>query len=196
MTEDMLRKYVSFPCLLTCHDTYTARSGITYTSIREGIYADAFPVFLGWYPQSEAVYLPSDGPVAYTPRAELGEATARLMIRGGFEKQIVLLTAQETITFAEMVEAINGATGRDVRLELVSPEDYVRLAAGNDIGGKPEAFFRTLLSWYEGISKGDGGSTDPLMAELLGREPTGARQFLRGVLAQERDYTWHQNYAS
>ncbi|RMJ26981.1 nmrA-like family [Aspergillus sp. HF37] len=179
MTEDMLRE-----------------SGITYTSIREGVYADAFPVFLGWYPQSETVYLPSDGPVAYTPRAELGEATARLMIRGGFEKQIVLLTAQENITFAEMVEAINEATGRDVRLELVPPEDYVRLAAGNDIGGKPEAFFRTLLSWYEGISKGDGGTTDPLMAELLGREPTGPRQFLRGVLAQERDYTWHQNYAS
>lgn len=117
------------------------------------------------------------------------------MIRGGFENQIVLLTAQEPITFAEIVEVINETTGRNVKLELVSPEDYVRLAAANDIGGKPEAFFRKLLTWYEGISKGDGGRTDPLMKELLGREPTGARQFMRGLLAQERDYTWHQNYA-
>lgn len=172
-----------------------ARSGITYTSIREGVYTDAFPLFLGWYPESKTIYIPSDGPVAYTPRAELGEATARLMIRGGFENQIALLTAQETVTFADIVEVINETTARDVKLETVSPEDYVRLASKDDIGGKPEGFFRALLSWYEGISNGDGSTTHPLMKELLGREPTGARQFIRGELTQDRDYRWHQNYA-
>lgn len=116
------------------------------------------------------------------------------MIRGGFEKQIVLLTAQETITAAEIVELINETTGRDIKLEFVSPGDYVRLAATGDIGGKPEAFFRTLLTWYEGISNGDASTTDPLMKELLGREPTGPRRFIRELLANEQDYTWHQNH--
>lgn len=116
------------------------------------------------------------------------------MIRGGFENRIVLLTAQETITFAETVELINETTGRDVKLEFVSPEDYVRLAGTDDIGGKPEAFFQTLLSWYAGISKGDARTTYPLMKDLLQREPTGAKQFIRGLLTQDRDYRWHQNY--
>lgn len=49
---------------------------------------------MDWYPTTDIVYLPSDGPVAFTLRDELGEATARLMILGGHDREIVLLTAQ------------------------------------------------------------------------------------------------------
>ena len=54
------------------------RSGLTYTSIREGIYTECFTIFLDWYPEhTGTMALPADGEVAYTPRAELGEASAR-----------------------------------------------------------------------------------------------------------------------
>lgn len=150
---------------------------------------------MGWYPDSKTVYLPSDGQVAYTSRAELGEATARLIIRGGHDNEIVLLTAQETIGFAEMVQLINETTGRDVKLQFVDPEEYVTISARNDQGGKPEPFFRAVaLSWYEGITNGDTATTHPLMEEVLGRKPTGVREFIRRTLGQDRDYTWHQNY--
>ena len=59
------------------------RSGLTYTSIREGIYTECFTIFLDWYPErTGTMTLPADGEVAYTPRAELGEASARIMVRG------------------------------------------------------------------------------------------------------------------
>lgn len=149
---------------------------------------------MGWYPSTSTIYLPSDGPIAFTLRAELGEATARLMIHGGHDKEIVLLTAQETITFTEIADIINETTGRDVQVKLVSPDEFVRLKGANDEGGKPEAFFRKLLSWYEAITQGDAGTTDPLMAELLGREPVPPREAIRGFLKGNRDYEWHQNY--
>ncbi|KAJ5677811.1 uncharacterized protein N7477_003444 [Penicillium maclennaniae] len=179
MTEEMMRQ-----------------SGINFTSIREGLYTDAFPVFMGWYPSTSTVYLPSDGPIAFTLRDELGEANARLMIRGGFDREIVLLTAQEPITFSEIVDVINETTGRDVQVQLVSPEEFVRLKGANDKGGKPEAFFRKLLSWYDAIAQGDAGTTDPLMAEVLGREPVVPREAIRGILRKNRDYEWHQNYVT
>ncbi|KAJ5098748.1 hypothetical protein N7532_005749 [Penicillium argentinense] len=179
MTEEMMRE-----------------SGINFTSIREGLYTDAFPIFMGWYPSTSTVYLPSDGPIAFTLRDELGEATARLMIRGGHDKELVLLTAQETVTFREIVDIVNESTGRNVRLELVSQEDFVRLKATDDEGGKSEAFFHSLLSWYESISQGEAGATDPLMAELLGREPVRPRDAIRRFLAENRDYEWHQNYVN
>ncbi|KAJ5091971.1 hypothetical protein NUU61_006841 [Penicillium alfredii] len=177
MTEEMLRV-----------------SGITFTSIREGCYTDAFPVFMGWYPTTSTVYLPSDGPVAFTLRDELGEATARLMIRGGHDKEIVLLTAQQIVTFQEIVDVINDTTGRQVRLQLVSPDEFVRLKANDDEGGKPEGFFRMLLSWYDAIANGETATTDPLMADLLGREPVSPREAIRAFLTEDRDYVWHQNY--
>lgn len=170
------------------------RSGINFTSIREGLYTDAFPAFMGWYPTTSIVYLPSDGPLAFTLRAELGEATARLMIRGGHDKEIVLLTPQKTITFAEVVDVINETTGRQVQVQIVSPEEFVKFKASNDEGGKPEAFFRKLLSWYDAIARGDAGTTDPLMADLLGREPVPPREAIRSLLTENRDYEWHQNY--
>jgi uncharacterized protein YbjT (DUF2867 family) len=169
---------------------------INFTSIREGIYTDAFPVFMGWYPSTEKVYLTSDGPIAFTLRAELGEATARLMVRGGHDKEIVLLTAQETVSFADIIDVINETTGRQVKMELVSPEEFVRIKSAEDIGGKPEAFFQKLVTWYHAIEKGDAGVTDPLMADLLGREPTLARDAIRAFLTENRNYEWHQNYAN
>jgi hypothetical protein len=93
------------------------------------------------------------------------------------------------------VDLINETTGRSVRLEIVSPDDFVKFKAADDEGGKSEAFFRSLLTWYESISKGEVGTTDPLMAELLGRPVVGARDAIRGLL-KERDYEWHQNYVN
>ncbi|KAB8263618.1 hypothetical protein BDV32DRAFT_110749 [Aspergillus pseudonomiae] len=177
-TEEMLRK-----------------SGVTYTSIREGVYTDAFPVFLNWYPDSTTVPLPCDGPMAMTLRSELGEATARLMIAGGHENEIVLLTAEDTIRPSEIVDIINATTGRQVQFQRVSPEEYIQTYAGNDKGGKPKTFFEKTLTWYEGIEKGELVTTHPLMRELLGREPTKPREAIRGLLANP-DYTWHQNHVN
>ncbi|QMW46707.1 hypothetical protein G4B11_010162 [Aspergillus flavus] len=178
-TEEMLRK-----------------SGVTYTSIREGIYTEAFPVLLNWYPDSTTVPLPSDGPMALTLRSELGEATARLMIAGGHENEIVLLTAEDTIRPSEIVDIINQTTGREVKFERVSPEGYIRIYGENDQGGKPKAFFQQTLTWYEGIEKGELATTHSLMRELLGREPTKPRDAIQGLLLENPNYTWHQNYVN
>ncbi|CAG8196099.1 unnamed protein product [Penicillium salamii] len=177
MTEEMMRQ-----------------ADINFTSIREGLYTDAFPVFMGWYPNTSTVYLPSDGPIAFTLRAELSEATARLMIRGGYGREIVLVTAQENITFSEIVDLINETTGRNVQFKLVSPEEFVALKA-EDEGGKPAGFFKALVSWYDGIAKGETAAVDPLMVDLLGRDPVSPRDAIRGMLTEDRDYKWHQNYA-
>ena len=148
---------------------------------------------MGWYPSTSTVYLPSDGPVAFTLREELAEATARLMIRGGHDREIVLITAQQTITFSEIVDLINETTARQVQFKLVSPEEFVKLKA-DDEGGKPEGFFKALVSWYDGISKGETSTIDPLMADLLGRDPVSPRDAIRKFLTEDRDYEWHQNY--
>ncbi|KAL2858054.1 hypothetical protein BJY01DRAFT_201840 [Aspergillus pseudoustus] len=171
-------------------------SGVTYTSIREGVYTEAFPVFLNWYPDSTTVTLPADGEIALTRRGELGEATARLMIQGGHEKEIVLLTAGETITAKEIVEIINETTGRQVKFEIVSPEEYVRVHGANDQGGKPREFFEMVSTWWADIAYGELRTTHGLMREVLGREPTSPREALRQLLTEDRDFTWHQNYVN
>ncbi|BCS01951.1 putative NmrA-like family protein [Aspergillus luchuensis] len=179
MTEDMLKE-----------------SGVNYTSIREGIYTEAFPLFINWYPQSTTLYLPSSsGKIAFTLRSELAEATAKLMLKGGHDREIVLLTASEPVSVQDIVDVINETTDREVKIEVVDPETYVRLNAENDFGGKAEGFFRQLVGWFESIENGEAGFTDGLMGEVLEREPVTPREAVRGLLERERDYTWHQNYS-
>ena len=173
---------------------HDCRSGVTYTSIREGIYADAFPLFLQWYPTTETIYLPSDGLITYTSREELGEANARLLLKGGHENEIVLLTANEPLSGADIIKIINEQTNRNIKLAFLSPEDYVKYQTENDIGKKPESFWRSRISWFEGIAKGDANVSNPLMKELLGREPKTGSQLIRGFLEESPNYTWHQNY--
>lgn len=169
-------------------------SGLTYTSIREGIYGDAFPLFLQWYPTTETVYIPHDGEITYTSREELGEANAKLLIKGGHENELVLLTANESLRGSDIVKIINETTNRNVKVELVSPEEYVRYHVKNDEGRKSEWFWRSRLTWFDGIAKGDAKVSNPLMRELLGREPKPASQQIREFLEENPNYTWHQNY--
>lgn len=180
---------------MTVINTNHCRSGLTYTAIREGVYAEAFPVFINWYPDTTAVRLPADGEIAWTRRTELGEATARIMIRGGYENQTVLFTSEETITTKELVEVLNETTSRQVKFEIVSSEEYARVNGVNDQGGKPRAFFEMVATWWEDIAKGELRTTDGLMRDVLGREPTKPRDSIKQLLVENRDYTWHQNYA-
>jgi hypothetical protein len=167
-----------------------SRSGLTYTSIREGVYAECFTVFLDWYPErTGTLTLPADGDVAYTSRVELGEATARIMIQGGYENQTVLFTAQETITAREPVDIINATTGRQIKLNLVSREAYLD-SWRIDPRGRPKAHFEMIATVWDEIISGALRTTHPLLGETLGREPTSPRDFVRRLLEEDRDYVF------
>ncbi|GKZ28923.1 hypothetical protein AbraIFM66950_001881 [Aspergillus brasiliensis] len=163
-------------------------SGLTYTSIREGVYAECFTIFLDWYPERTTVTLPGDGEVAFTSRVELGEASARIMIRGGYENQIVLFTAEKTTTARELVDIINDTTGRQAKLNVVSQEEYLHPNNMHDQRGKPKEHFQMIASFWDDIERGALRTTSPLMREILGREPTTPQDAVRKLLEENRDY--------
>lgn len=84
------------------------RPGLEFISLRAGVFADAFPLFLNWYSSSSEILLPTitpplpEGKVAFVTRDELGEAMANMFVKGfrsfptvkpQTDKNIVLLTS-------------------------------------------------------------------------------------------------------
>ena len=80
----------------------------------------------------------------------------------------ILLTAGETITAKHLVSVINEATGRNVEIQYVSPEDFVRQSELHDEGGKPRVFFEILASLWKAAACGELRSTDALMGKAVG----------------------------
>ncbi|MCJ1431028.1 hypothetical protein MMC27_000378 [Xylographa pallens] len=172
-------------------------SGLRFTSVREAVYAEAFPLFLDWYPGTEVVQLPGDGPIAFASRAELGEGTAMLILSGMLDDQeVVLLSGPRALTLSEVAKIVTEETGRPLGIEIVEGgEEYVRRKVEGDVGRKSELFFWWRLSWYEGIEKGDAGTVSGTLREVLGREPSDAGEVIRGLLRESKgEYVWHQNY--
>ncbi|PGH05297.1 hypothetical protein GX51_03018 [Blastomyces parvus] len=187
------------------------KSGISYTSIREGIYADAFPVFAAWYPDTTTIYIPTDGPIAWTSRTELGEANANLMLRdpatlpsllqNGHDNNIALLTGPRAYTFADLAKALTRATGKTVTLQQIPREEYAARVAAEDAreghGGKSAQFFEIWASLLDSVGRGEAEMVSPLMGELLGRPPRDGLEYIEELVreaAARGGYTWHQNY--
>jgi len=169
------------------------RSGLEYTIIREGIYVNAFPFFLNWYPQTQVVKLPNDGRIAWTSREELGEATAKLMVEekyfDRFRNQKVLFTAQEPLDCRGVAKTISEATGKELTFEIVTLDEYAKEFAKV---GKPEQLARAWATTYDGLAKGEGELVDGLMEEVLGRRPISASEWIKKTVGENPEYIWHQ----
>jgi uncharacterized protein YbjT (DUF2867 family) len=171
-----------------------SRSGLEYTIIREGAYTDTFPFFLNWFPDTTKITLPNDGEVAWVSRDELGEATAKLLADTGkfFEKyrnDTVLLTGQERLDLRGVTKVMSETLGKKIGFEIVPFEQYKKALVE---GGKPEWLAPLWGSSFDGLAKGEGETVDPLMEELLGRKPIGAKEWIKKTLTENPRYTWHQ----
>lgn len=185
------------------------RSGLDFISLRAGVYTDAFPLFLNWYPSSPSVLLPDITPpvieskIAFTTRDELAEGIAALLANGlstypSIKPQtrynIVLLTAGSTSSLPDIVDAINKGRGTSMPINYLSPEDWITASATEDVGGKGRAWFEARLVFAQGIVSGDAELVDPALEILLGREPETGVNAVERIVRENPEYTWHQNH--
>lgn len=187
------------------------KSGLDFISLRAGVYADAFPLFLNWYPSSKSVLLPKVTPpvteskTAYATRDELGEAMATLLAKGlsafpsvkpRTEKNIILLTGPKAESLVELVHAINRGRKTDMAIEYLDPQEWIGACAKDDVGGKTRAWFEARLVYTKGVCEGDAKLVDPALETVLGRRPETGADAVATFVREDPGYTWHQNHSS
>jgi NAD(P)H dehydrogenase (quinone) len=152
-----------------------ADSGTPWTALRNGFYLHSIDLLLGPWRETGVIRVPADGPVSWTSRADAAEGGARIMLADAPLDGPVTLTASAAPTMAEVAEQASEVAGREVRLEIVDPEDWI---SGLVAVGTPEPVARFLLGLPLAAAGGFFAGTDPLLAELLGREPESVRDHL------------------
>ena len=157
-----------------------AASGLPWTSLRNGFYAHSLAWLAGPWRETGVIAVPADGPVSWTAREDEAEAAALILASNDIHDGPVTITAPAAPTFEDVAAIASDLAGRTVTREILPEDEWMsrQVAAGT-----PEGSARFSLGMYQAAGDGFFAGTDPLLAELLGREPRSVREVLAVVAA-------------
>jgi uncharacterized protein YbjT (DUF2867 family) len=160
-------------------------SGLKYTIIREGIYSEVFPVFLGYFDANTTteIVIPADGGIPFVARDDLGEATAKILVAptDTYENKTIILTGSKTYTLKETASIISKILGRDIPLRFVSLQEYI----DRNLKGQDEVWVRLWATTYPALQRGEITRIDPTLEKLLGRQPKPFEQTIKEFLTNK-----------
>jgi uncharacterized protein YbjT (DUF2867 family) len=160
----------------------------TYTSIREGLYAESTPIYTSFFMPRDPASAPADeiliphdgsGPgVSWVQRDELGEASARLIARYAADpKSLLYLNAKVTLTgprvwsLVDTVAELAKVSGRkDLSIRQVSVDEYTKLPQVLAKFGTVEKARAWSTAW-DAIREGEAALVTSTLEEILGRKP-------------------------
>jgi NAD(P)H dehydrogenase (quinone) len=154
-----------------------AESGVAWTSLRNGFYAHSLTWLAGPWRETGVITVPADGPVSWTAREDAAEAAAVVIASNGAYDGPTTLTAGSAPTFQDVAVIASELTGEEVTCVVVDPDEWI---AAQVAQGTQEFMARFILGMYLAAAEGRFAGVDPLLGELLGREP----QTVRDLLAQ------------
>ena len=145
-------------------------SDVPFTILRNSMYADALPFFIGADAMTQGICIPAgNGRTPFALRREMGEAAANVLLRDGHEGKTYELTASEGYTFADVAALLSAHADTDVSYEDVSPESHTtRLREA----GIPEAPAQGLTAFITDMRDGRYDIVTDDLANLLGRKST------------------------
>ena len=152
-----------------------AESGAAWTSLRNGYYAHSVLWLLSPWRQTGEIAAPADGPISWTDRADSAEAAAVILAGDRTFDGPVTLTARQAVTLADVAAMASEISGREVKRVVLDDEEWI---AGKVADGMPEGMARMMLTRYQAAREGRFAGVDPLLADLLGREPRGVAEQL------------------
>ncbi|MEV7175432.1 SDR family oxidoreductase [Kitasatospora sp. NPDC093679] len=156
-------------------------TGLPWTALRNGFYTASALLFLESARRTGDIALPADGPVAWTGHDDLAEATAAILAdEGRFEGPTPPLTGAAALDFDAVAEIATRAAGRPFTRTVVPDDAFREQALAH---GAPAPIADLMLSIFAAARNGEFTTTDPTLAELIGREPATFRTLLEHAWA-------------
>ncbi len=151
-------------------------SGIAYTILRNNMYLDFLPMFLGEKVLETGVFFPAgEGKVAFALRGEMAEAAANVLTGQGHENKVYHVSNSQAVSFGEIAAILSSLTGRQVPYLNPSTAAYIDALAGAGVPKESAAVFAGI---GEAIKQGELAPPTAHLETLLGRKPASVKEFL------------------
>lgn len=155
-------------------------SGVGYTFLRNNLYMDFLPGFIGENViDTGVVFVPAeDGKVGAVLRSEMAEAAANILMTAGHEGKEYDFTNTEAASYHDIVRWISDASGRSISYVSPSAEEYSKTLAKFGVPAEVVGIFSSFaLAQAQGEL--DAESSD--LEALLGRKPQSIKDFVSGL---------------
>jgi uncharacterized protein YbjT (DUF2867 family) len=151
-----------------------AESGIPYTAVRNGMYADEVAT---WFDAEGRITGPGgDGAISLTYRPELAEAIAVLLAEpANDDREIVTITGPEAVTLAELAAIASQVTGDTYRYVPLDRDEWL---AYRRALGRPAWSIEAGISYYDSVARGEAGIVGDDYRQLTGKEPLTIRELV------------------
>lgn len=163
-------------------EVWLAESGLTYTVLKNNLYLDVIPQFIGEkIVETGTIYLPGgNGKAAYTLRADMAEAAANVLTTDGHDGKSYNITNLEAYTYQHVADVISEITGKTISYVSPTPEEFGKTLTQ---AGVPEGLIGVLTGFALAQAQNEFDVTGNDLEKLLGRKPTNLKEYLRTVYA-------------
>ncbi|ACU57753.1 SDR family oxidoreductase [Chitinophaga pinensis] len=158
-------------------EKWLKESGLTYTILKNSLYMEYIPYFIGNVLETGTIYLPAGkGKISVALRSEMAEATATILATEGYENKSYHFVNTEAYGYEDVARYITEITGKTIN--YISPtEEEFRETLKQQGKAIPEEYISILLAQAQGV--GEVISDD--MEKLIGRKLTPMKAFLQEV---------------
>ena len=161
-------------------------SGVDYTILRHGMYADLIPILVGTEVlASQLIYFPAgNGKASMVLRADLAKAGAIILLdeSGRFNRSSIELTGSKALSWGDVADAIGSIT--DLPIKYVSPtvEEYTKTLVDAGVPAEYATFFANV---GKAMKADEFAATTSTLEEVLGHKATPIKNFLMEVYGKK-----------
>jgi NAD(P)H dehydrogenase (quinone) len=154
-------------------------SGLTYTILKNALYLEVLPLFMGPVLETGTIYLPAgDGKVPYASRADMGAAGAAVLTGTGHENQSYNISNDTSYSFHDIAKILSDLSGKTIQYVSPDAEEFgTALAAA----GVPAGAIQMTAGFSVAIAHDEFDFPATTLEKLLGRKPESATEFLKAA---------------
>jgi NAD(P)H dehydrogenase (quinone) len=158
-------------------EKWLKESGIAYTILKNNIYMDFLPGFIGEkIAETGVIYVPAqNGRIAAVLRLEMAEAAASILSSSGHEGKEYDITNSEALSYEEIANILSEVLGKPINYISPTAEEYKNTLLGY---GVPKEGVEIFSSIAVAQAEGELDLESKDLEKLLGRNPLSIKDFL------------------
>ncbi|MES2519264.1 MAG: SDR family oxidoreductase [Bacteroidota bacterium] len=163
-------------------EQFIKESGLNYTILKNGMYLDVLPMFLGEKViETGTIFFPAgEGNISFTLRNEMAEASAVILTSDGHENKEYDFNNEETVTLQEIATLLSEIAGKTINYISPTQEVYIETLSA---AGVPMEYVGMFAGFAEAFEQNEFDQTSNTIETLIGRKPLTIKAYLKQVYA-------------